>query len=206
MLLSATTVLLAYLLGSIPTGPLVSRRLRGIDVRDHGSGGSGATNVLRVVGWKGALPVLLVDLVKGLVAVMVVRHSPWTAPDASGWLTALAGLGVIAGHLWPVFAGFCGGKGVATSAGLWLAIHAGVFATCIALFLIVLLVTRRVSAASLSAVCSLPPVLWIVTVLPGGPVPVPGLTLALGGAAMVVLAHRRNLVRLLTGDEPRIRP
>jgi glycerol-3-phosphate acyltransferase PlsY len=204
VLFPVTTLLITYLLGSIPTGLLVSRRLKGVDVRDHGSGGSGATNVLRVVGWKGALPVLLVDLLKGFLAVALVRYSPWTAPDALGWLTALAGVGVISGHVWPVLAGFRGGKGVATSAGVWLAIHPIVSGGCVMLFAVVFLTTRRVALASLSAVCAVPPLLWILSAASGGPVPVPTISLAVLGAAVVALAHRRNIHRLLTGTEPRV--
>src|SRR5512136_579216 len=127
----------SYLLGSIPTSIWIGKAFHGIDVREHGSGNAGATNTIRVLGWKTGLPVLLIDVAKGWVAAMLPRFLH-LAPAESALLTVLqilTCLTAIIGHIFPFFAGFKGGKGVATVFGVLLAIHPALTLVCIGVFL-----------------------------------------------------------------------
>lgn len=187
---------LAYLLGSIPFGYLVGRIVGGTDVRQSGSGNIGATNVLRALGWKPAVAVLLLDTLKGTAAILVTR---WIG--ASPLVQALAGLAVVAGHDWPVWLRFQGGRGVATSLGTMVvlapvptAIGAGVFAGTVA-------ITRYVSLGSLLGSATVP----LVTLLPviGGTTPVPVLGFAVAATALIYWQHRPNIRRLREGREHR---
>ncbi|NMB71320.1 MAG: glycerol-3-phosphate 1-O-acyltransferase PlsY, partial [Bacteroidales bacterium] len=138
----------AYLLGSIPSAVWAGRLFHGIDVREHGSGNAGATNVIRVLGWKTGVPVLIFDLAKGFLAAMLPKLFN-LAPDGSAALVNLqifTGLMAIIGHVFPVFAGFRGGKGVASMFGILLAIHPPVTLACLAVFLVIFLITGIVSA------------------------------------------------------------
>jgi acyl phosphate:glycerol-3-phosphate acyltransferase len=190
-----TTLLVAlgYVLGSIPTGLLVARWQKGVDIRRHGSGNIGMTNVLRAVG-KGAAALTLVgDLVKGLLPVLLARA--WlTYP----WAIGLVALAAVIGHLYPVFAGFHGGKGVATTLGASLPLLPGplliaflVFATCVAL-------RRQVSLGSLAAAAALP----IAALVWGSPAAY--VLYALVAATLIWYRHRENIQRLLAGTEPTI--
>lgn len=145
--------LTAYLLGSIPSAVWVGRLFHGIDVREHGSGNAGATNVIRVLGWKTGIPVLLFDMAKGFLAAMLPRLFN-LAPQDSAMLVNLqifTGLMAITGHIFPVFAGFRGGKGVATITGVVLSIHPLVTLTCFLVFVAILLITGYVSVSSMTA-------------------------------------------------------
>jgi glycerol-3-phosphate acyltransferase PlsY len=148
----------AYLLGSIPTAVWAGKAFHGIDVRDHGSGNAGATNVIRVLGWKTGVPVLLVDMVKGSLAALlpVFFH---LAPQGSAFLINLqimTGLTAIIGHMYPVFAGFRGGKGVATAGGVILAIHPAASLVCMGIFALVFIITGIVSVSSMTAGIAFP--------------------------------------------------
>lgn len=190
-----TTLLVAlgYVLGSIPTGLLVARWQRGVDIRRHGSGNIGMTNVLRAVG-KGAAALTLVgDLAKGLLPVLLARA--WLT---SPWAIGLVALAAVIGHLYPVFAGFHGGKGVATTLGASLPLLPGplliaflVFVTCVAL-------RRQVSLGSLAAAAALP----IAAFAWGSPAAY--VLYALMAATLIWYRHRENIQRLLAGTEPTI--
>ena len=190
-----TTLLVAlgYVLGSIPTGLLVARWQKGVDIRRHGSGNIGMTNVLRAVG-KGAAALTLVgDLAKGLLPVLLARA--WLT---SPWAIGLVALAAVIGHLYPVFAGFHGGKGVATTLGASLPLLPGplliaflVFATCVAL-------RRQVSLGSLAAAAALP----IAALVWGSPAAY--VLYALVAATLIWYRHRENIQRLLAGTEPTI--
>lgn len=190
-----TTLLVAlgYVLGSIPTGLLVARWQRGVDIRRHGSGNIGMTNVLRAVG-KGAAALTLVgDLAKGLLPVLLARA--WLT---SPWAIGLVALAAVIGHLFPVFAGFHGGKGVATTLGASLPLLPGplliaflVFVTCVAL-------RRQVSLGSLAAAAALP----IAAFAWGSPAAY--VLYALMAATLIWYRHRGNIQRLLAGTEPTI--
>jgi glycerol-3-phosphate acyltransferase PlsY len=193
-------VLLGYLLGSLPWS-LWAGRLRGIDLRDHGSGNLGATNVYRVLGWKPGLVVLILDMAKGAAAVALGRV---LAPaDAQNLLPALAGLAAVAGHMFTPFASFRGGKGVATGAGVFLGLAplAGLF--CLGLFVAVLLLGGWVSLASGLAALGLPLAVYLTRDDLGvryGSV----LALAVVVSLLVIVRHRGNWVRLARGREQAI--
>jgi glycerol-3-phosphate acyltransferase PlsY len=205
MLALCAAALCGYLLGSFPTSVALGRWLRGIDVREAGSRNPGAANVLRLMGWRAALVVLLVDAGKGWLAVEAgLRILPAPSALAVEWLGLAAGSGALAGHLWPLFAGLRGGKGVATSAGAILALAPAAAGACALVFFAGAGATRRVSVGSMAAAAALPFVLLALHL--GGAGAVSLRLVAFGGlvALTVLLAHRANLRRLLEGREPRI--
>jgi glycerol-3-phosphate acyltransferase PlsY len=184
----------SYLLGSIPTSYLTVRLLKGQDLRTLGSGNLGATNLFRVLGWKYAIPVGLFDMMKGAVPVLVF------APRAGGTDMAaiLLGLAAIAGHVFSVFVGFKGGKGVATGAGVVLGLAPWAFLIALALWAIVVKTTGYVSLGSIVASGTLPLAVYILH-----PERRPLLWVFGGLAAAILLLHRANIRRLLTGTENR---
>lgn len=195
-------LLLAYLLGAIPTSYWVGRVVHGVDLREVGSGNLGATNTFRIFGWKAALPVVLVDIGKGWLPVWLFPAID--APSAT-WVWALAyGGAAIVGHIFSVWVRFRGGKGVATSAGVFLALAPWAVLGAMSVFVIAVWATRLVSLGSLLAAVVLPPAIWFSPIrLPAEARP--GLfafTTAL--ALFVVWAHRSNIGRLLRGEERRI--
>lgn len=198
-----------YLIGSIPFGYLTARIVAGIDIRQHGSGNVGATNVGRVLGWKWFPPVFVLDLAKGLVPVAWLAYGDGPATEtglARADVAALVGLAVILGHLYPVWLGWRGGKGVATGAGV-VAILAPVPAAGAALaWLLVFWPLRYVSLASVVAALAL--VVGQVIVA-GANALVPEqravTLLCCLASALVVVRHRSNLRRLLAGTEPKVR-
>ncbi len=190
----------AYLVGSISFSVLIVRARRGLDVREHGSGNAGATNVLRLAGPGSAALVLLLDVAKGAVPVQAGR-----ALDVPGAVIGAAALAAVAGHVWPVFHGLRGGKGVATAAGAFGALAWLPAGLAAAVFLTVAVLTRYVSAASVSAVASFP--LWLHAGAGAGWTEAPPAWLtasALTLAALVAFTHRDNLKRLAAGTEHRL--
>jgi glycerol-3-phosphate acyltransferase PlsY len=205
----ALLLLSGYLLGSIPSGWLAGRWLAGLDIREHGSGSTGATNVLRVVGKGPALAVFLVDVLKGSAAVLLARvvlGGSAPASAGSGWMldawVVAAGLAALAGHIWPLWLGWKGGKAVATGLGMLLGLAWPVGLACFGIFLTVLSLSRIVSLSSVVAALSLPLLMlgWFGS---GGLRPA-YLTLALLTTTLVVWRHRANLERLLQGTEPKL--
>jgi glycerol-3-phosphate acyltransferase PlsY len=201
-------LVVAYLLGSIPTGYLVAKGLKGIDIRQHGSGSTGATNVLRTVGKGPALVVFGVDLVKGMLSVLLARAlfpellaifgNGVITPDWQPWLEMLAGLMALLGHSRSIWLGFSGGKSVATGLGVLLALAWPVALGALGLFGLTLALSRIVSLSSiLAAAATL--VLMVVMAQPLAYVVLAGL-----GGAYVILRHRSNIERLLAGTEPRL--
>ncbi|PZO43052.1 MAG: acyl-phosphate glycerol 3-phosphate acyltransferase [Shackletoniella antarctica] len=196
----------AYLLGSIPTGYLVARWAKGIDIRQCGSGGTGATNVLRTVGKGAAIAVLLIDLLKGLLAVLlamatwpqVLALAPDLAPDWRPWILMLAGLLAIVGHSKSVWIGFAGGKSAASGLGVLLGLAWPVALGAVAAFGLTLALSRIVSLGSIAAAIAT----MILMVATGQPLPY----IVLGGLAAlyVILRHRSNIERLRLGTEPRL--
>lgn len=189
--------LLAYLLGSMPTSHMVSRWGYGVDLTRKGSGNLGATNVFRVLGWKAALPVVLVDVGKGFLPA-------WAFPMLDGsdaWAWALAyGAAAIVGHVFPIWLRFRGGKGVATGAGVLVAVAPVATLAGVGAWLVLLLATRIVSVASMSAAVIAAVVVWIRP-LPEGAEALRIFAVLL--AAFVVWSHRANLRRLVRGEENR---
>jgi acyl phosphate:glycerol-3-phosphate acyltransferase len=197
MALAALAVLASYLLGAIPTSYLVSRIFAKIDLREHGSGNLGATNLYRVLGWKYAVPVALFDIAKGAIPVLLL------APMVSkSELFALAcGVAAILGHVFSVFVQFKGGKGVATAAGVMLGLTPLALAVCAAVWAILVLATGYVSLGSIAAAAVLPVAVYLLE----QPVSPQLLWIDTAVAAGVIILHRRNIGRLLHGTENRFR-
>ncbi|HPM19481.1 MAG TPA: glycerol-3-phosphate 1-O-acyltransferase PlsY [Bacteroidales bacterium] len=194
--------LTAYLLGSIPSAVWVGRLFHGIDVREHGSGNAGATNVIRVLGWKTGIPVLLFDMAKGFLAAMLPRLFN-LAPQDSAMLVNLqifTGLMAITGHIFPVFAGFRGGKGVAAMFGILLAIHPPVTLLCLGVFLVFFLSTGIVSIGSMAAGIAFP--IFLLTFFKTPSVFFRIFSVVVAVALLVT--HRKNIQRLLKGEEKRL--
>lgn len=183
----------SYLLGSIPTGYLLVRLSGKRDVRKFGSGSIGATNVLRVKGWKIALPVALFDVLKGFLPVYLA--SRWFDDPV---FAALCGLLAVVGHCFPFTIGFRGGKGVATSLGAYAAIAWAPLLGGLGLFLIVVGLTRFVSLASILASLAIP----VIVFLAGGSPAVAGIALVI--SILIVFQHRGNIARLVRGTEHKL--
>jgi len=193
---------LAYLLGSIPAAVWIGKSFHNIDVRDHGSGNAGTTNVIRVLGWKTGIPVLLVDVAKGLLASMLPVFFN-LADKGSGLITnlqILAGVTAIIGHIFPVFAGFRGGKGVATVFGVLLALQPLLTISCLVVFFIVIMLTGIVSVSSMSAGVSFPILLFLFF----NPSSVIFKIFSVLVAIALIVTHRKNIGRLLRGEEKKL--
>jgi acyl phosphate:glycerol-3-phosphate acyltransferase len=191
---SIITIVISYLLGSISFSILFARWLRKIDIREHGSGNAGATNTLRVLGKGPAIAVFLLDIAKGLVAVWIGR----LLGDGSDWVPVACGLAAIAGHNWPIYFRFKGGKGIATTIGalvIWAFIPtliAGVIA------IIAITLTRYVSLGSLIFAIGLPILFYLFDLEAAY------IWGALTVAVLAIVRHRRNIVKLINGTENKL--
>lgn len=195
-------IAIAYLLGSIPTALIISRKYFGIDIRDYGSGNMGATNTFRVLGSKYGTIVMVCDMLKGMLAVSLYNFLPHYLSNELDRTNFMIGLGLAAvlGHVFPIFAKFKGGKGVATLFGMVLAVQPVVAISCVGVFIIVLYLTRYVSLSSILAALMLPiSVLWI-----WNEHEVMYRIFALLVAFMVIITHQKNIGRILRGVESRI--
>ena len=194
MIFTALLILaIGYLLGSMPNGYLAGRWLKGIDLRQCGSGSTGATNVLRNVGKGPALVVFLLDVGKGALAVLLAKSF-----GLNDWVQVLAGLAALAGHIWPVWLGWKGGKAVATGLGMFLGLAWPVGLACFGLFMAVISLSRIVSLSSVIAAIGLP-VLMVISGSSSAYVMV-----SLVASLLVLWRHRSNIERLIAGTEPRI--
>jgi acyl phosphate:glycerol-3-phosphate acyltransferase len=192
--MSWVLLVVAYGLGSIPTSHLAGR-LRGVDLRRHGSGNLGATNAFRVLGWRAALPVMVVDMAKGWVPTALFPL--WAATGRVEWALAYGALAIL-GHVFSVFVGFKGGKGVATSAGVFLALAPWAVLIGFVVWGISVVLTRIVSVGSILAALVLP----VAVFATNAPWTVFWLALAL--SLFVIYAHRGNIRRLARGEENRL--
>ena len=195
-------IIFAYLIGSIPTALIISKKYFGIDIRDYGSGNMGATNTFRVLGSKYGTLVMVFDILKGIAAVALYNFLPHYLSNELDRTNFMIGLGLAAvlGHIFPIFANFKGGKGVATLFGMILAVQPVVAISCVGVFLIVLYLTRYVSLSSILGALMLPiSVLWI-----WNEHEVMYRIFALLVAFMVVITHQKNIGRILRGVESRI--
>lgn len=200
----AAVALLAYFLGSIPTG-YIAGRIGGVDVRKVGSGNIGATNVTRVLGKRFGYPVFVVDFGKGLAAVtvgMMIAKTAQSTPKVVDLCGAVAAVFSVMGHSFPIWLGFKGGKGVATSLGSLFGLHWLSAAIVCVVWIVAFQVTRYVSLSSIVAVIALPITVATMLFLKQLQTPIL-LYFALCLAAIIVLRHRSNLSRLLKGTEPR---
>lgn len=214
MFLLAIIVVLSYLVGAIPTSIIVSKAVKGIDIRQHGSGNAGGTNVMRVLGWKHGVMVIILDALKGVLAVIVVARlhygglpfanvSPF---DDFTLVQIIAGISAVVGHIWTVFAGFKGGKGIATALGMLLMIVTIDMLIAVGVFLIVVTISRYVSLGSVLAAVTVPTAMFFRenvlhdsitsynTLLP----------FVIAVSLLVIYTHRKNVVRILNGTENKL--
>ena len=198
----ATTVVFAYLLGTIPFGLLIARLYGVQDIRKHGSGNIGATTVWRLAGPKAAVWVYILDISKGVVAVTVARfiHQTLLPHDI---LLVLAAVSAVVGNIFPFYLRFKGGKGVNTTLGAVVSLLPIEALICVGLFAIVVAVTRYISLGSIIGACALCPVILIEKYLFDKPVSVVYLYLSILIGLVILVTHRQNIVRLLSGTESR---
>jgi glycerol-3-phosphate acyltransferase PlsY len=195
-------IVLAYLIGSVPTAIWVSRGFFGIDIREYGSGNAGATNTFRVLGSRWGTFVMSVDVIKGIVATSLYILMPYYLHDETERTNFMVGLGLAAvvGHIFPIWADFRGGKGVATLFGMIIAIQPLAAVCCVAVFLLVLYLTRFVSLSSILA--SVAFAVFILYIFDAKETLYRGFAIAV--ALMVVLTHQKNITRLLKGNENKV--
>lgn len=205
MLYVVLMIVLSYVMGSIPTSIIAAKLLKGIDIREHGSGNAGATNAFRVLGWKTGLVVLLIDMLKGWIPTV------WFAQlgaDGMGWeyttSQMVAGISAVFGHIWTLFAGFKGGKGVGTGAGVLIGLAPVAVLICIVVFVITVAGTRYVSLGSILASLTLPLVLFARHLSGGEMVAVQLLVFSVFIPVLILFTHRANIGRLLRGEENKI--
>jgi len=196
-------IVIAYLIGSIPTAVWVSKYFFGIDIRQYGSGNAGATNTFRVLGKGWGSFVMAVDILKGVLASFLYLLLPYYLTDEFHRTNLMVGLGMAAvlGHIFPIWAGFKGGKGVATVFGMVLAIQPLVALAVVGIFLLVLFLTRFVSLSSILASLALP---ILILVIFNEPEPLYRI-FAIAVALLVILTHQKNIQRLLNGNESKAR-
>lgn len=194
------SLIVCYLIGSVPSAVWIGQVFYGIDVREHGSGNAGATNTFRVLGKKAGIPVLMIDILKGWLAVNVAYFSDYT-PGSDLFINfqLVLGIGALIGHIFPIYAGFRGGKGIATLLGIIIAVHPQAAMYSVIAFLIVLLTTRYVSLGSMVAAIIFP-----VAVIVVFKTTIPSLNIfSLLIAVLVLITHQKNIERLLKKEEGR---
>ncbi|WP_183566369.1 glycerol-3-phosphate 1-O-acyltransferase PlsY [Mucilaginibacter sp. SP1R1] len=202
---SVSALILAYLCGSIPTAVWIGLAFYDIDVREYGSGNAGATNTFRVLGKKAGIPVMMLDILKGWTATNLayfIGVSTTGAYNSTAYTNYALALGVAAvmGHLFPIFAGFRGGKGVATLFGMILAIHFHAALLCVVVFVVVLLITRYVSLSSIAAAFTYPIGVSFIFPTPIRSVVIYGMCICL----LILVTHQKNIERLLKGKESKV--
>ncbi len=195
-------IVIAYLIGSVPTAVWVSKFFFGIDIRDYGSGNSGATNTYRVLGAKWGTFVMIVDMAKAIAAVKLAFLLPYSQESELYLINMQIGLGLAAvvGHIFPIWAEFKGGKGVATLFGMVLGIQPNVALSCVGVFLLVLFLTRWVSLSSILASVAFPIFILVIFNEPEHLYRIFAITVAM----LVLLTHQKNIGRLLKGDESKV--
>ena len=202
----ALVLVLSFLVGSIPTAIVAGKLIKKIDIREHGSGNAGATNVLRVLGWKAGVIVLLIDMFKGYVAVVwIVEIIPNVNNiDTKAIYQIMAGAAAICGHIWTIFAGFKGGKGVGTAAGVFFCLQPIPVFICLLVFVGIVFRTKYVSLGSMIGAILLPTILLVQYFFLQRPIPIAHLGIAILLAALIILMHRENIHRLVEGTENKI--
>jgi glycerol-3-phosphate acyltransferase PlsY len=197
-------VIVAYLLGSIPTGYLVGLYLKGIDIREYGSGGTGATNVLRSVGKEAAIAVLIIDLLKGAIAVLLVKlfysYAPVEIlpPSWQSWLITVSALAALIGHSKSIWLQFTGGKSVATALGVLLVMNPLVALGTLSAFGAMLAISRIVSLSSITGAIAVNLIMILLHQ------PTPYLVFAAIAGVYVIIRHKSNIQRLIAGTEPKL--
>ncbi len=214
MFLLATIIILSYLIGSIPTSIIVSKAVKGIDIREHGSGNAGGTNVMRVLGWKHGIFVIMLDALKGVLAVVIVARLHYgsmpfenaTPFDDFTLVQIIAGIAAVIGHIWTVFAGFKGGKGIATALGMLLMIITVDMLIAVGVFVLVVTISRYVSLGSIIGAITVPVALVVRENI--FHVDIPGyhtlLPFVIAVSLLVIFTHKKNITRLLNGSESKL--
>lgn len=202
---SISALILAYLYGSIPTAVWIGQAFYGIDVREYGSGNAGATNTFRVLGKKAGIAVMVLDILKGYTATnlaYLIGLSVTGPQDSVQFVNYQLALGVTAvmGHLFPIFAGFRGGKGIATLFGMILAVHTGAALICVLTFVVVLLISKYVSLSSILAGFSFPLSVIFLFQSPIRSVVLYGMCICV----LILVTHQKNIERLLKGKESKV--
>ncbi|MGE5804496.1 MAG: glycerol-3-phosphate 1-O-acyltransferase PlsY [Ignavibacteria bacterium] len=215
MLIFSLIIVLSYLIGSIPNSIIISRAVKGIDIREHGSGNAGGTNVMRVLGWKHGLLVILLDALKGVVVVVFVARlfyygeMPFknaTPFDDFTFVQFIAGIFAVIGHVWTVFAGFKGGKGIATAMGMLIMVATIDILIAMGVFTLVVLISRYVSLGSIIGAITVPLALIIRENVFNSHIHNYGtlLPFVIILSVLVVYTHRKNLIRILSGKENKL--
>jgi glycerol-3-phosphate acyltransferase PlsY len=195
-------LILAYLIGSIPTSVWIGKWFFNTDIREHGSGNAGSTNAMRILGWKVGIIVLIVDMFKGWLAVNLIHLTQYYTPETGNFITfqLMLGTAALLGHIFPVYVGFRGGKGVATLFGLVLAINPEPTLICTGIFVIMLLITKYVSLSSMIAGFSFP-ILMIFVFKETTPAL---LVFSVIVSILLLLTHQKNIERLLRNQEKKV--
>lgn len=195
-------ILLAYILGSIPTAVWVGKKFYNKDIREFGSGNAGATNTFRVLGKKAGIPVLIFDVLKGWFSVYVLSHSLELDTMTNSFINIqiLLGVAAIVGHIFPIFANFKGGKGVATTLGVVIALDPISAFSCMGVFVIVLLISRIVSVSSMIAAISFPLFVIFVYKSPYYSLVIFSIVMSL----LIIVTHKKNIIRLINGEESKV--
>lgn len=202
---SISALIFAYLFGSIPTAVWIGQAFYGIDVREYGSGNAGATNTFRVLGKRAGIPVMLIDILKGWTATNLAFFiglsvtGPQHSVQFVNYQLAL-GITAVMGHLFPIFAGFRGGKGIATLFGMILAIHFQASMLCVLVFLLVLLITKYVSLSSIAAGFTFPLSVIFIFQVPVKSIVIYGMCICV----LIMVTHQKNIERLLKGKEAKV--
>jgi glycerol-3-phosphate acyltransferase PlsY len=214
MYLLGLIIVLSYLVGSIPSSIIVSKVAKGIDIREHGSGNAGGTNVMRVLGWKYGLFVMFLDALKGVVVVVFIARLHYgnipftnvTPFDDFTLVQIIAGIAAVIGHIWTVFGHFKGGKGIATSLGILIIISTVDMLVAFGVFIIVVALSRYVSLGSIVAAIAVPLTLIVRENVFHADIPnyhtILPFIVAL--SLIVIFSHRKNIMRLATGSENKI--
>lgn len=192
-------VLAAYLLGSIPSSVWIGKIFYGIDVREHGSGNAGTTNTIRILGYKAGIPVFIIDALKGWFAVFLTKivFGYFPSIEMPEYMSLIAAVAVVLGHIFPVFAGFRGGKGVATLLGVGFGLIPIPALIALGIFMLVLFCFGYVSLASITAAVTLPFITYFFVM----PDKILLLLLTIAVAIFLPITHRQNIKRLLNGTE-----
>lgn len=198
-------LLLSYITGSIPTSIILGKIVKGIDIREHGSGNAGGTNVFRVLGWKPALIVVIIDISKGWLPTAIYATTLFQGQPITdiGTIQILCGFAAVLGHTYTIFAGFHGGKGIGTIAGMLIALFPIALPLCIIVFVITLIATGYVSLSSIMATVALPIILLILPIFGIQQSSLSLLIFALLIPWFAIFTHRSNIVRLRDGTENR---
>jgi len=209
----ALVIILSYLIGSIPSAVIISKRFFGFDIRDKGSGNMGSTNAFRVLGWKWGLIVQVLDILKGVIAVLIIADiigkginlGNYTWFQDSTIVQWIAGLSAVCGHIWSVFVNFRGGKGINTAAGMLVAIAPIDVSIAVGIFILAVIFSGYISLGSISAAFAFPSSLFVRYNI--FHVDIPGYSILIYFAIILSLiliyAHRKNIIRLIKGTENR---